>query len=1597
MASHPSIKRGGEQALCTAEQSSSSTPPKLSSTAGPAGLPTVAPHRQSLTSSADSRSACEGDIYVVDAANSKRFHLAVALQGPFHPLTCVTHASIQRTVRHTLLPPSSTATAEPQLKLLFEGMPLDESTTETLPNNAVVIVHREAPVQDSPHPHCCSHALSQPAGDGFTVVEMLSDSLLHSQAVPLQPFCQPGVRSAMQANPLSTGVPQSCSRSSREAKFTANGVRAAGSTRNSSAMPAPTQRLPLRCAYGSEGGGSTSSAVKPSSRTPSTPAPSSLQPLSKCARPNNGTPRTLTLATASNIPSPGPHDDVMPNATAPPSPTKHLFPSPRERAGNRACAVSKPVLAARAEPFDAFESIGISAAMASSPSSIESMPALQSVNGMRSPVDGASSVEPPLPIHKGSVASSLSPFRSSQRPTAAGHAVASPLHFSDTSSTVDSLRDRRRLPPAALLLSSSSSRQPTAFTSPAFSQVPPPSVLSRSVPDSLHLTSVSDAEVGDGNWTSALSTTPPRRTVPASTAPTGAVASSALFHTPERTPDGLRKAVTTRGATADVGTRDTSTATGAAPGFSVKPAASLPAHEGPTTIRSPQLHCSVDVRQAAYDAQRDAIVNAAAAEQQRLLTRLQQHCDALQKEKRELLTKQLNGCRAQEVASRLRALRAAQEAAAAREIDAVRARLGQCRDQILDRWLSVLHTHSGQHDTMSQELLKELETEGEQLSLNCLSLIASYHSEKARLQALHQQRLLKEAEVARLKWESHVRRCTTEELRGCLRVVARVRPPLRQAWLPDWMLTSTEAGRFDRGYAVQVPPAAVTFPTSNNTRDKNAAAAAPFPCVEVVDPSRNVCRRYAISAAYGSADGSDDNSQQRLFTEQLQPLLEHMCRTGQHVAVLAFGTVGSGKTYTLIGPPVEPPPQWGHGRQSEDETSAKPRASSHHHYGDGTLTFSSEESDEEGEARVGTDGLLQHRLGNGATLSSGNAQPRGVTAVGVPPRRGITRCLDPADKEMEARVLQSMAQAEAGGRRQRSSERHTREESRWRAQAGIDGRDGMLPRAVAWLTAHLRANATARTEAVGEPIVESVVFSMFEVYNDHIYDLLRAPPAEASPTKKEQEGGEKQGRRCRGSGPSPRPRWNAGSLPASRAKDSNPEGLTELQMELLPPTGWDSKDAAATLSQQPQSTSQPQWRVKACEVEVRSAEEALEAIQLGMQRRRAAATLRNTQSSRSHLFLRFRVEVQRPAMPERASAAAANASSAAIRSALDVMQGGVLTGDAAAGVVSAGNADNGVAQDASTPKGYNFLCAALVPSSSSASSGADAATPTNPAAAAAAPAPTCVTELLFTDFAGSERADLVGAAGDSLKEAQYISGSLSAVKDVLIALARANPCRDAVAGCDGAFAATKKVGENATGGPGAAAAASATVPLAERWGALVGRPGVTLSRSTPVFLQPRFSQLVGDRFRVPSSEKDSSAEHGLPLRRRTLALVDAYVAGQSVAQWWRSWRASSTYIPFRACKTTQLLQSALGAPCKTLVLACVRPCTLAEVALPASMRHTKGKRVRELALALFDRQAPLMMAEVHSTLMFADRINAATHESDAAATLPSSNTAAARV
>lgn len=925
--------------------------------------------------------------------------------------------------------------------------------------------------------------------------------------------------------------------------------------------------------------------------------------------------------------------------------------------------------------------------------------------------------------------------------------------------------------------------------------------------------------------------------------------------------------------------------------------------------------------QEIYDTQRSSIAAAAAAEQRRLLTRLQQRCRVLEEEKKALLTARLGALRAQESAGRLRALREAQEETAAVEVDAVRARLGEHREDLLSHWLRVLQFHKDTHYAMPSALLRELEDEGEALTLHCLSSIAGYHTQKARLQALQRQRVLKEAEVAHLRWEAQVRQCTAEEQRGCLRVVARLRPPNERSWLPASVLASAEAGELDGGYGVRV------LEGSPDPARGTQQVIAPVPCVvEVTDPPRDLRRRYALWAAYNAANAG---SQQRLFEDQLQPLLEHMCRTGQNVAVLAFGAVGSGKTFALFGSRAAQLPPQSVRTASKGVLPPQPHGVGGESASAGVLSdfdLSSSRSHSEGDD-VGR-------------------MPSGITSVGAPGGRGITRCLDPADAAREAQVLESLAETEAAKRRQRSAERHAREECGWRERAGIEEGDGLLPRAVAWLTAHLRSESP-HGKASG-PVVKSIVFSMYEVYNDHVYDLLPTPPPSAAGTT---EPGSKASWAAW-------PRWNAGWLPAPHIKNSNPGNLTELQLELLPPsTGRRGavRDGSATVSHLPaQQPEQPQWRVKASEMEVRSATEALQAIHLGLHRRRSAATLRGAQSSRSHLFLRFRVKVQRPVMPAKSSSVAMQwASATSVASALEVPGIGALIGNAAASADATGAAGK--------PKGYDFLRAALAMPSE----GATSAQPAAPASSL-----TCVAELLFTDFAGSERIELSGVTGDALKEAQYIHSSLSAVSEVLTALARAHPRRDRQGEAEAAARQPRK--QRGGGGTPPLAAAA----LVQRWGAMVNCPGVMLSRSPPVFLQPRFTKLGGDR----DTRQRSGHEDGLALRRRELALMDKHVAEEEGAQWWRRWRAAPPHVPFRTCKTTQLLQSALGAPCKSLVLACVQPCSVSEVVLPASLHDRKGPRTRAAAQSVFAHQAPVMLSEVHATLTFAERIHDASQD-----------------
>ncbi|AYU77137.1 kinesin, putative [Leishmania donovani] len=1381
---------------------------------------TIAATVSHASASAPDRAACYGDIFVVDVASGDHFHITVALKGPFHPLTSVTHRALQRTVRNLLLASPNTHTGDstaqppPLLLLLLDGVPLDDSDAVTLPNGAVVEVH-----------HGSADSLPRPV------------ALPPEQGMPLQPT------SAVSATSARLSALEAVNSSPAEEEK----LRRTQSTAPATAVPSPSRRLPPRGAGGASSNIGLLSDGDNVAGTRDSTSPYALTRTSGTATSSKSRPRgAVTLLSAFHASA---HEDY---------------------------AVSRQLILSSSLPS---RHDGASASTRSSEeettSASRQVPSLHTVNA----------TQPPL-HQRTSTYSSIS-----GRPRA---------HQSDAD-----VRGETASAAGAHTPSSASStltpRPSTAFTSPAFSQ-DSSAVTEESLTHRRHALPSSSRASAAADRPSSTPLCPSRAAPSAEPSLTSSASASV--------PVALQNAAASHR------------------GLEAVPRSALSA---PPTEHS-QLQTSAPLpslpplqltAQEIYDTQRSSIAAAAAAEQRRLLTRMQQRCQVLEEEKA-LLTARLRALRAQESAGRLRALREAQEEAAAVEVDAVRARLGQHREDLLSHWLRVLQFHKDTQYAMPSALLRELEAEGEALTLHCLSSIAGYHTQKARLQALQRQRVLKEAEVARLRWEAQVRQCTAEEQRGCLRVVARLRPPSERSWLPASVLASAEVGELDGGYAVRVlegSPDAARGPQQ---------IVEPVPCVvEVTDPPRDLRRRYALWAAYNAANAG---SQQRLFEDQLQPLLEHMCCTGQNVAVLAFGAVGSGKTSALFGSraaqlPRQPvktahkgvlPPQ----PHRVGGEPASPEVFSDFDFSSSSSGRSHSEGDDVGR------------------------MPNGVTTVGAPGRRGITRCLDPADAAREAQVLESLAETEAAKRRQRSAERHARQERDWRERAGIEEGDGLLPRAVAWLTAHLRSDSP-HGKASG-PVVESIVFSMYEVYNDHVYDLLPTPPPSAAGTT---ELGSKASWAAW-------PRWNAGWLPAPHIKNSNPENLTELQLELLPPStdGRGAvRDAPATVSHlPPPQPAQPQWRVKASEMEVRSATEALQAIHLGLHRRRSAATLRGSQSSRSHLFLRFRVKVQRPVMPAKSSSVAmqwASATSAA--SALEVAGIGALIGNAAASADATGAAGK--------PKGYDFLRAALA----TPSEGAISVKPAAPASSL-----TSVAELLFTDFAGSERIELSGVTGDALKEAQYIHSSLSAVSEVLTALARAHPRRDHQGE---AKAAARRPGKQ-RGGNGTPSLAAAA--LVQRWGAMVNCPGVTLSRSPPVFLQPRFTKLGGGR----DTRQRGGHEGGLALRRRVLALMDKHVAEEEGAQWWRRWRAVPPHVPFRTCKTTQLLQSALGAPCKSLVLACVQPCSVSEVVLPASLGDRKGPRTRAAAQSVFAHQAPVMLSEVHATLAFAERIHEASQD-----------------
>ncbi|GET86920.1 kinesin, putative [Leishmania tarentolae] len=1381
---------------------------------------TIAETASHASANARGRTACHGDIYVVDVSSGDHFHIMAALKAPLHPLTSMTHRALHRTVFNLLLDSKTTHTGDsttqprPLPLLLLDGVPLDDSDAVALPNGAVVEVYRGS-----------------------------ADSLPRSAKLPLEkglPLQSTSAVSATREHMSALEAMNSGAAGERKSRTTQ-------STMISMAGPSPSRRQPTARAGGVSCNISLLSDSDSVAGTRDSALPYAFMRTSGTATPTESRPRgAITL-----------------------SPSFHA-------SAHQDCIVSRKLTLSLPAP-----SRHDSASVSTRPSEREAMPSVTQVPSLHT-VDGTHAR-----LHRRT--STSSPISARPRTHGSDAAVRG-----ETISSADS-RSSSSASSASTMHSSS------AFTSPAFSQ-------DSSVTTEESSTHRRDALPSASRTSSAaadrLSSTPlcPGRAAP-SAEPLPTSSASAL------TPVALQNA-----AAFDWGSQAVPTSVLSAPPTEHSPlqtSASLPS--------PPPLQLTA---QEIYDTQRSSIAAAAAAEQRRLLTRLQQRCQVLEKKKKALLTARLGALRAQETASRLRALRETQEETAAMEVDTVRALLGKHREDLLGHWLRVVQLHKDTHYAMSSALLRDLEEEGNALTLDCLSSIAGYHTQKARLQALQQQHLLKEEEVARLRWETQVRQCTLEEQRGCLRVVARLRPPSERSWLPASVRASAEAVELDGDYAVRVlegsPDAArVTQPISKSV-----------PCmVEVVDRPRDLRRRYALWAAYNAVNAG---SQQRLFEDQLQPLLEHMCRTGQSVAVLAFGAVGSGKTFALFGSraaQLSPQPMT---TANMDVLSPQPR----------------QVDGESASAEVFNDGDFSSSNSSGSRCECDSARclPNGITAVGTPVRQGITRCLDPADAAREAEVLESLAETKAAKRRQRRAERKAQEERGWRERAGIQEGDGLLPRAVAWLTAHLPSESPH--DKTSGPVVESVVFSMYEVYNDHVYDLLPTPPPSATGTRKA------------GSKASP-PRWNAGWLPAPHIKNSNPENLTELQLERMPASA-DERGAAGDMfttishlqQQQQQQRGQPQWSVKAVEMEVRSATEALQAIQLGLHRRRSAATLRGVQSSRSHLFLRFRVKVQCPVMPAKSSSIVMQwASTTAAASAAGIGAPPISSSAASAAAMGA----------AGRPKGYDFLRAALGTSPEGA---------TSAKLAAPASSVTCVAELLFTDFAGSERIDLSGVKGDMLKETQYIHSSLGAVSEVLMAVARTHPRRDP----QGETAAVVGQPGKQLGGDGTLPLTAAALVL--RWGAMLSCPGVTLSRSPPVFLQPRFTKLGGDR----DIRQRGEHEGALALRRHALALMDKDVAEEEGTQPWRRWRDAPPHVPFRTCKTTQLLQSALGASCKTLVLACVQPCSVSEVVLPAGLQNRKGPRTRAAAQSVFAHQAPLMLSEVHATLTFAERIHDASQD-----------------
>lgn len=872
----------------------------------------------------------------------------------------------------------------------------------------------------------------------------------------------------------------------------------------------------------------------------------------------------------------------------------------------------------------------------------------------------------------------------------------------------------------------------------------------------------------------------------------------------------------------------------------------------------------------------EAMSTAAALEQQAILRRWQLHCGALEKKRQRLLEERQILVSQADTAARLEAMRAAQEAAAAAEVDAARAKLGATQAQLCMQWSAMVQQHHAEVQAMDDGVAAALAKEGEEMILKCMSLMAGYETQQMRLQRARLKREQNEATLQRLTAELQQLRSSTSEKVRRMGVVARLRPPSQPSWLPAAGALPADA---DRGFAITVHAAHSSVETRN--------------------PVTGQRRHYPLSAAYGAS-----TSQQQLFKEQLEPLLEHLCRTGQSILVLADGALGSGKTYAIVGQPFAER-QALIDRCSSGGTSMERRPPHHEICSeDGDVDHEEEEEDSEEGIRCRKRSSPPRKTPVGLTEVP---VTYGAGASAVSARAGISPCAHPEDAVLEAAVLESMAVAAAKEKAERAESHRDSAARAWRQQSGLhEAGDGLLPRAVAWLTAQLRCHrcgALEGTLSTTAAPLEALYLSMYEVYADHVYDLLG-------------EGFTK-----------PQLRWNDGLAPAPHVKHSNPNDLTELTVEAV-----ECREGEDT------SSAPLRWRVRATELPVQSPVAALERIHEGLKRRRTATTARGVQSSRSHLFVRLRVEMAAEVLPPEQTASPLSA----------VAEPCVAQRAATDGAATLSEQQ----QRQESVKGAAFLRTALRLGGGAAGAGRSEEKPVDSSTPATRSA-----EVLFCDLAGSGRIDALQLSGDALKEAQYVKQSLRAVREVLAAVATHPPNQ-----------APYSKGEEKKRGSQTVVSSSPTGEVAlhdvvARWDALSTAPGIVLASSVPVLLQPRLDGASDTTLRR-ASEVPGSA-----LRRKLLAQQDKELLAQGVGDAARPLQSTEAYIPFRASKATQLLHHVLcSRSSRVLVLACMHPCSVSEVVLPPKLHGKKGKKVREAALKIFGQQAPLMLSDAGAVL-----------------------------